>query len=316
MVQDVAYTTESRDVVLKACTAAQGATVSQADETSKLLACAPLVFFLYSYGREKSVPAASQVANELYSYVITHTTGPSSPETFLGGVLRSWGLPVSGNPVPSAPVNSPEETSLVDGANRAILAEGSVHLLVLGYQGNSKRVTEKIVANVGAGWASESLTAGKATASIRVTPKAAYFSGNNAGLTTLIGLNAAAAKKTGAHWVTMKKGTSEYKDFVIEETIGSVPATVLPASGTSVTVSTSVSQGHPVKVLTWQATVSGPNNQLSETLVLSGTVRPLPVTEVTRADGDHETATFSDWGEKLTVADPPATSAIPYASLT
>jgi hypothetical protein len=310
VVQDVEYPTQSRDVVLKACTKAQGPSVSQADETGQLLACAPLVFFLYSYGREKSVAAALQAANELYSYVTTHTTGPASPETVLGGVLRSWGLPVSGDPVSSAPVNSPGETSLVDGASSAIMAEGSVHLLVLGYQGNSKRATEKIVADVGPGWASESLTAGKATASIRVTPKAAYFSGNNAGLTTLIGLNAAAAKKAGSHWVTMKKGTSEYKDFVMEETIGSVPATVLPASGSSVKISTSVSRGRPVNVLTWQATVSGPNNQLSETLVLSGTARPLPVTEVTRADGDHETANFSDWGEKVTVAGPPATTAI------
>jgi hypothetical protein len=316
VVQDVEYTAQSRDAVLEACTEAQGPSPSQADETGKLLACAPLVFFLYSYGREESVPAALQAANELYSYAITHTNGPSNPEAVLGGALRSWGLPVSGDPVASSPVNSPEETSLVDGAKRAILAEGSVHLLVLGYHANSRRVTEEIVADVGTGSARESLTAGKASASITVTPQAAYFSGNNAGLTTLIGLNAAAAKKAGAHWVMMKKGTSEYKDFVTEETIGSVPATILPASGSSVKVSTAVSGGRPVKVLTWQATLSGSSDQLSESLFLSASTRPLPVMEVTRAGADHETATFSDWGEQVSVSGPAASSTIPYSVLT
>jgi hypothetical protein len=316
VVQDVQYTTESLKAAFKACTGVQGLTVSQANQTGQLLACAPLIFFLYRYGQDKSVPAALQVANELYSYVITHTTGPSNSETVLGGVLHSWGLPVSGNPVASGPVNSPGETSLVDGTNRAILAQGSVHLSVLGYQGNSKRASEKIVADVGPGWARESLMAGKATASVTVTPNAAYFSGNNAGLRSLIGLNAAAAKKAGRHWVTMKKGTSEYKDFVTEETIESVPATVLPTSSSSVKLSNSVSGGRPVKVLTWDATVSGSSTPLTETLVLSGTTPPLPVTELTRAGGDREVATFSGWGEKITVADPPASSAIPYSSLT
>jgi hypothetical protein len=228
---------------------------------------------------------------------------------------------VSSQPVPSSPSNTSEETSLVDGAKRAILAEGSVHLSVLGYPANSTRVTESIVADVGTVSARESLTAGKASASIRVTPQAAYFSGNNAGLTTLIGLSSSAAKKAGPHWVTMKKGTSEYKDFVTEETIGSVPATVLPGSGSAVKVSTAVSGGRPVKVLTWEASlsgsgVSGSSKRFSETLFLSGRAQPLPIMEVTRAGGDHETATFSDWGEKVTVSGPPPKSSIPYSSLT
>ena len=315
-VQDVGYTPQSSDVVLKACTAAQGRSPSQADETARLLACAPLVFFLFSYGREKSVPEAVRVANELYYYAISHTNGPSSPVMVLGGVLRTWGLPVSGSPVPYSSVNSPAETALVDGAKRAILAAGSVHLLALGYQPNSKQAVEKIVADVGTSSASESLAQGEATASIRVTPKAAYFSGNNAGLTTLMGLSSSAAKKAGPHWVTMKKGTSEYKTFSTEETIGSVPATVLPASGTSVKFSTSESGGRPVKVLTWQATASGSNNHLSETLVMSAAAAPLPVTEVTRVGGDHETVSFSGWGEKVSVPGPPAAAVIPYSALT
>ena len=315
-VQDVEYTPKSSDVVLKACTKAQVPSPSQADETARLLACAPLVFFLFSYGQEKSVPAAVRVANELYYYAISHTTGPSSPEMVLGGVLRSWGLTVSGSPVPYSSVNSPGETALADGAKRAILAAGSVHLLVLGYQPNSKQAVEKIVADVGTSSASESLAQGKATASIRVTPKAAYFSGNNAGLTTLIGLSPSAAKKAGPHWVSMKKGTSEYKTFFTEETMGSVPATVLPASGTSVKFSTSESGGRPVKVLTWQATASGSNNHLSETLIMSAAVAPLPVTEVTRVGGDRETVSFSGWGETVSVPGPPAAAVIPYSALT
>ena len=79
--------------MLRECTSAGTSAGSQDAETSQVIACAPLIFFLYSYGKQASVPAAVTAAGQLYWYAVTHITGPASAKTSLDEILQSWKLP-------------------------------------------------------------------------------------------------------------------------------------------------------------------------------------------------------------------------------
>ncbi len=62
-------------------------------ESAKIAGCAPLVFFFYSYGRQKSVPESLGVARQVYSYAVTSIRGPFDARNTLDGLLHSWGVP-------------------------------------------------------------------------------------------------------------------------------------------------------------------------------------------------------------------------------
>jgi hypothetical protein len=320
-VQDVQYTASSRAAVLRACAgsdaarAAAGAgAASQTVESQRLLACAPLIFFYYSYGREVSVPDSIALAHELYSYAVTNIAGPMNAAAALGELLRSWGLPVAGqHTAPSAPATNPAVAALITKARRAILAQHGVHVTVTGRNSGSSTAAEQIVADMGATTGTESLAAGEASASIRVTPTAAYLAGNSAGLTTLIGLPASAAKKVGAHWAELKAGTREYQDLAKEDTISALPASILPSAADSVRLRTSVVAGRPAYVLSWQV-ISAGTSTVSEELTLAATASPLPVSETSSSQGDVQTAAFTRWGTTFTVPAP--ASAISYSRVT
>jgi len=120
-VQDVSYTASSRDTVLRECTSGGPAVGSQNAETHQVIACAPLIFFFYSYGTQASVPAAVTVAGELYWYAVTHITGPTSARTSLDEVLSSWKLPVPG--LTPTRAKSALVASVITAANDSISAE-------------------------------------------------------------------------------------------------------------------------------------------------------------------------------------------------
>jgi hypothetical protein len=326
--QDVTYSRRSLDVVLNACTdgGARASTTSQV-QSGRLLACAPLIFLLYSYGQKEAVPQAIRAAQELFSYAVTQVQGPLDAQSVLGGVLQSWGLPVvlaarpggtgasrSGAPPPAGASNSAAEKSVVAATQRAILAKGSVHLVVEGFRDGSRAVAEKITGDIGTISAAESLSAEPASAAIRVTPGTAYFSGDTAGLTQLIGLPAAAAKRAGSKWVEMPAGTSEYNDFAREDTISALPASILPTSANSVKLKREIVSGRKLDVLAWGADAGGTTSgQLEETLVVPASSSPLPLSETTVAGGNIQTVTFTRWGEHFSVVAPPSSETIPYS---
>jgi hypothetical protein len=144
-----------------------------------------------------------------------------------------------------------------------------------------------------------------------VTRKDAYFTGSSAGLTTFIGLSAAAAGKAGSRWVDIKAGTQEYSDLAAEDTISALPASILPATGNAVQLRTSTQSGQKVYVLDWKATASGSGTKIGEQLILAATAQALPISETTTANGDSQTVTLGHWGKQFTVPLPP--SAVPYS---
>lgn len=322
--EDVQYTPQSRDAVLHTCTSGtasgasgggtSGDTASAGAQTAqagRLIACAPLIFFLYRYGQRASVPAAVTAAGDLYWYAVTHTGGPVDARTSLDALLRSWKLPVPG--LTAAQANSALVASVVNAASDSMLAQKSVRVTISG-QKSGRAAAERIVADIGTATGTESISSGPDTATIRVTKDAAYFTGSPAGLTAFVGLSATAAAKARSRWVAIGSGTNEYADLAAEDTLADLPASILPAASNAARLRTATLSGRKVYVLDWSAKVSGSATTISERLVLAATTQALPISETTTAGSNTQTVTLDHWGEQFAVPVPG--SAIPYASIT
>jgi hypothetical protein len=92
MIQDVEYTPATRDRVLAVCHRGGPEKTASALESTRVLACAPLIFFFYSYGRDASVPDAVAVARTLYWYAVTANRKPFDAGPGLTRLLVSWGI--------------------------------------------------------------------------------------------------------------------------------------------------------------------------------------------------------------------------------
>ena len=91
-VQAVQYTPKTRDKVLKVCRDGSIAANARELETERVMACAPLIYFFASYGRQKATPEAVDVARTLYWYAVTHNRRPYDAMPVLAALLRSWGV--------------------------------------------------------------------------------------------------------------------------------------------------------------------------------------------------------------------------------
>jgi hypothetical protein len=309
-VQDVSYTAKSRDTVLHGCTTPGSAAGSQDSETGQVVACAPLIFYYYSFGKQASVPAAVTLAGDLYWYAVDHITGPVSAQASLNELLQGWKLPVPG--LTTAQQRTVVASSVLTAAADTMLTEPGVHMVITDQlTGNS--AIQRITADIGSVTGTELIEYGSATATIRVTRKAAYFTGNKAGLAFYIGLPAAAAAKVGKRWVVITPGTSEYKDLAAENTLSALPSSILPAAFLISKVSTATAAGQKVYILDWTTTPTGSKTPISARLTLTATPKVLPVSETITTKGESKTVTFSNWGAAFTVAVP--VLVIPYAEV-
>jgi len=306
--QDVQYTTASRDTVLRECTS--GSVGSQDAETGQIVACAPLIFYYYSYGTQASVPAAVTLAGDLYWYAVGHITGPVSAQTSLNQLLQGWKLPVPG--LTPAQQRTVVATSVITAADDTMLTERGVHMVITARAAGAARA-QRITADMGTVTGTELIKYGSATATIRVTRRAAYFTGSTAGLTAYLGLSTAAAAKAGSRWVMIKAGTSEYQDLVAENTISALPSSILPTASQVSQLSTATPDGRKAYILDWTTTPSGSGTPISVRLTLTATPKVLAVSETLSTKGESKTVTFSDWGAPFTVTAP--AQSIPYAQV-
>jgi hypothetical protein len=230
------------------------------------------------------------------------------------GMLAAAGFAVGLSACGAPPVhNSPAEIALVKQIRSAVLAKGSVHIEIHRQQ-NGKGV-EVLSGDIGQRSADEFITQGENRVSIIVTPKASYFSGNAGGLEAFLGLSKKAARRAGRRWVESKAGTSLYKELYQADTMGSLPASLLPGSSDAVKLRSSSSGGVAVKVLTWAESDNG--TKISEVLTVRASSPPLPLNEVTLVSSAHldQTSVFSAWGEKLHVVAPPASDVVSYSKV-
>jgi hypothetical protein len=89
---DVQYKSATRDKVLRVCRSGGPEKSASALESARVLACAPLIFFFYSYGRDASVPDGIDVARTLYWYAVTANRKPFDAGPGLTRLLVSWGV--------------------------------------------------------------------------------------------------------------------------------------------------------------------------------------------------------------------------------
>jgi hypothetical protein len=197
-------------------------------------------------------------------------------------------------------------TSVLKAAHTALSKQTSVHIDVTSKAG---KVQSTIAVDVGAKTGVEKLATGKEHVSIRLTSGYVYLSGNASGLVSMMGLTTKQQKKVGTRWITMKSGSTEYKNF--ESTLTSpVLLRMLPlAKGTS--LSTDAKTGD--YVLRWSTAASGSTPKTTDVLTMSSKGKVLPIKEVITSSTGGGTTTFSKWGESFNVSVPSST--ITYAKV-
>ena len=201
-------------------------------------------------------------------------------------------------------------SSVISSTKAAIASESGVHVLVTSKISSS---STKVVADIGATSGIETITRGSDVATIKVTPTYAYLSGNAAGLTTLMGLSAKQQKKVGTDTISMKNGTTPYKDLKSSITIP-VLATLLPAvKGTM--YSTRVIDGQPYYELSWTTKATSSTSKSESVLTLPEGTPVLPSREVSTSSSGTSTTTFSKWGERINITKPPTSQIIPYSKV-
>src|SRR5262249_7080936 len=75
-VKDVEYTSATRDKVLGVCHKGGAEQSARSLESARVLACAPLIYYLYEYGREARVSDALAAARKLYWYAVIANRRP------------------------------------------------------------------------------------------------------------------------------------------------------------------------------------------------------------------------------------------------
>lgn len=91
-VRDVEYTSATRDKVLGVCHKGGAENSASSLESARVLACAPLIYYLYEYGRTTRAPDAVDAARKLYWYAVVSNRKPFQAGAGLSRLLVSWGV--------------------------------------------------------------------------------------------------------------------------------------------------------------------------------------------------------------------------------
>jgi hypothetical protein len=226
-------------------------------------------------------------------------------------VLAALALPSA--TAEAASGGAPRTSSVLTSAKSAIRKQTSVHLVVTS-SSSPTSVQERLEADLEKTSGVETISQGSEKAEIKVTPTYAYLSGNSSGLAKIFGLSSADVNKVGTHWVSVKAGTSQYKDLAGSITISSVVSVLPPAKGTE--LSTPTPQAKKLYTLKWDTAATSSEPAWTTTLTLSAIGATLPVQETSKTSGGgSENVAFSKWGEHVLVSAPPIGLTIPFSHL-
>lgn len=92
VVRDVEYSPATRNKVLDICRRGGLELDRAAVESSRIAGCAPLIFFFYNYGRQRSAADAVAVARKIYWYAVENIKGPFDARATLDALLRTWSV--------------------------------------------------------------------------------------------------------------------------------------------------------------------------------------------------------------------------------
>jgi hypothetical protein len=188
----------------------------------------------------------------------------------------------------------------------AISKEAGVHVKLTS---NSGSTLTKIVADIGESQGIETITTGTDRVVIRLDSSYAFVAGNAGGLTSVMGLSAAEQKKVGKDFISAKIGTKPYRELVPNVTMKFV-TNFLPSAAGARAELTTVDGNY---VVSWSKAATAATLKEAVVLVVSSKHPMLPVTETVTTSSGTASASFTRWGEKVTVPMPPLRSVISYA---
>lgn len=212
--------------------------------------------------------------------------------------------------VAQASVKNPTTKSVLKAAQKAMATESGVHVYVTSTSGT---VASVVVVDIGATYGEETITSGKNSVKIIVTPTNAYLSGSATGLTKIMGLTAAEQKKVGHLSIVMKAGSSPYSSFHTNLTT-SVLAGILPVvKGTKFKVGGGEHSSD--YQLTWKTSASSTASATKSVMTISSGSQTLPIKEVISGGTGGGTTKFTKWGENVVEHAPAAANTIAYAKV-
>ncbi len=210
--------------------------------------------------------------------------------------------------VASATSTRPTASSVLAATTRALKHESSVHVFVETLSGKTRT---SVVADIGLVDSTETVTSGKESFTITVTPSYAYLSGSPSGLTTLMGLTNAEQKKVGQRAIAMKKGTSPYSTFQQNLSSSKLLHLLPPVKGTTLLAARDrKTRGFQ---LSWTTAASATQSRTTTVMVVSAGQAALPIRENVTTTVGRSTTTFTKWNEVVHVTVP--TNTIPYAKV-
>ncbi len=209
--------------------------------------------------------------------------------------------------VNASPAAKPRPTSksILAAMKRAMAAEDSVRCVVTAYDASTK-VTTTITEDAGRKRGLESLMVGEAKILFRLTPTAAFVSGNTAGL-KLLGLTSAQLKIVGKKWIFTKPSTSQYSGVDEAVTIKPLLQTVqsLLPKNSKVVMTTGRVNGQAARILKWSTISSKKVAHLVLDVTANGP--SLPIRLIKDQGKSTASLTFSNWGEPIHVLVPTST---------
>jgi hypothetical protein len=315
-IQQVSYTAKSRDNVLAVCQHGGAATDFAALQSDKLLACAPLIFFLYSYGHRHAAEPVNDAATALYNFAVTHVIGPTDAEAWLNKTLKTWGLSVASGPMPHDAPNDP--TSLLE---RQVLAmyssmrQASGVVVSIAQQTASHPGVLRTTAALGAAGSLTTFQNGPAHATILIVGTRLYVSDSNQGLVGLLRVPSRIVKRANGAPIEIGPGDPPYAALSTANGLAALPAQVLPATD-AVGVSPGPEQagGEKLQEFTWVTHATATSPSVTHTLIVRDSSVPLPVASLLSAGGLRETAHFMNRGRQVSVRAPER--AVAYSALT
>ena len=207
-----------------------------------------------------------------------------------------------------AATSTPTPKTLINDAKASMLAAKGVHIDVVTTHGKTK---SSIVVDVGIKNGAETILSGKQNVKIVVTPKNAYLSGNTGGLTAIMGLTAAEAKKLGSSVMVMKAGSTEYTSLD-ENLTTPILAGMLPAL-TNKSLKVVKGSAKNQYALSWSTAASSTSLATTTTLVFTTGAKTLPTSESIKSSSGVGTTTFTKWNESVKVTVPSKSSLVTYA---
>jgi hypothetical protein len=198
----------------------------------------------------------------------------------------------------------PTVTSVIAAAKASLAKESGVHIAV---STDDDKVLSTVVADIGTSSGFETYKKGKETFTISVTPKFAFLSGSTSGLTALMGLTSAEAKKVGTKSIEMKKGSDQYTTFKTNLTAGAFSQLLPTVKGTTLlSARDKATNGYQ---LSWTTAATSTSPKTMSLLVISSGSATVPLKEtVSTSEGDSHTI-FTKWDHSFVVKIPSSTIA-------